>query len=511
MKNKFVLALLVMALMLAVVPIANAAPNAAVACAQTYTVTAGDELSTLADKFLGNLKAYWAIMAQTNYKNAEDSSYTKITSPDKLEVGDKLCIPSKADADAILAKFGDPAKGNVTVLFASPASGQLINGNWWTSGGELAAINAVNALYTKTYPGVELINVGVAGGGGVNFKGATLTKLQGGDPYDVFQLHAGLEVVQYDPEKYLSPVDDIINTGEGTVMPQSLKDLLTYKGHMWTVPMNIHHGNVLWVNKKIFADNNLTPPTTWDEFFKVADALKAKGIVPLAMGGSGGWEVSLPFESVLISELGPAGYKGLFDGTTKWSDPKVAQALDLYKKVLPYTNADRTALSWDQAVALVIQGKAAMNIMGDWADGEFLKANKTSADYTGIPAPGNTGTFLLISDGFALPLQAKNKDNAANFLKLITGKDAQVAFNIKKGSICSRTDCDYSNFDDYLKSSAAEFKTDAIVPSVFGGAATVPSWSTSFQNVVDKFVADGDTAAAQAAFVQAAVDAGFPQ
>lgn len=511
MKKKLALVLLLAAMLFTLVPIASAAPNAAITCDQTYTVTAGDTLSQLADKFLGNLKAYWAIMGQTNYKNAEDSSYTKITAVDVLNVGDKLCIPSKADADAILAKFGDPAKANISVLFAVPASGQLINGNWWTSGGELAAINAVNALYTKTYPGVELINVGVAGGGGVNFKGATLTKLQGGDPYDVFQLHAGLEVVQYNPEKYLTPVDDIISTGEGTVMPQSLKDLLTYKGHMWTVPMNIHHGNVLWVNKKIFADNNLTPPTTWDEFFTAADALKAKGIVPLAMGGSGGWEVSLPFESVLISELGPAGYKGLFDGTTKWSDPKVAQALDLYKKVLPYTNADRTALSWDQAVALVIQGKAAMNIMGDWADGEFLKANKTSADYTGIPAPGNKGTFLLISDGFALPNQAKNKDNAVNFLKLITTKEAQGAFNIKKGSICSRTDCDYSNFDDYLKSSAAEFQTDAIVPSVFGGAATVGSWATAFQNVLDKFAADGDTAAAQAAFVQAANDAGVAQ
>lgn len=512
MKKLIVLSLIaVLALLVAYVPAANAAPATAVTCDSTYTVTAGDWLSKLSDKFLGSTTSYWAIMGQTNYKNAEDASFTKVTNPDVLEVGNKLCIPSKSDADAILAKFGDPAKGNVGVLFASLGQGQLVAGNWWTSAGEFAAINAVYTLYKQQYPGVEVIHAGVAGGGGVNFKGATLTKLQGGDPYDVFQLHAGLEVVQYDPEKYLSPVEDIINAGEGTVMPQSLKDLLTYKGHMWTVPMNIHHGNVLWVNKKIFADNGLTPPTTWDEFFKVADALKAKGIVAFGMGGAEGWEQSFTMEDILIATLGGQGFANLWNGKQTWKDPKVADALNTYKKLLTYTNSDRDALSWDQATKLVINGQAAMNIMGDWADGEFIKAGKTSADYTGIPAPGNTGVFLMVSDGFGLPLKSANHENAVNFLKLVTTKEAQVAFNIKKGSICARTDCDYSNFDDYLKSSAAEFKTDLIVPSAFGGGAAIPSWATAYQNVIDKFTADGDVAAAQAALVQAATDAGYPQ
>lgn len=512
MKKVMVLSLVaVLFLLVAYVPTANAAPAAAATCDSTYTVTAGDWLSKLSDKFFGSTTSYWAIMGQTNYKNAEDASYTKITNPDVLEVGDKLCIPSKTDADAILAKFGDPAKGNVGVLFASQAKGQLVAGNWWTSAGEFAAINAVYTLYKQQYPGVEVIHAGVAGGGGVNFKGATLTKLQGGDPYDVFQLHAGLEVAQYDPEKYLQPVEDIINAGEGTVLPDSLKTLLTYKGHMWTVPMNVHHGNVLWVNKKLFADNGLTPPTTWDEFFKVADAFKAKGIVAFGMGGAEGWEQSFTMEDILIATLGGQGFADLWTGKMSWKDPKVADALNTYKKLLTYTNSDRDALSWDQAAKLVINGQAAMNIMGDWADGEFIAAKKTAADYTGIPSPGNKGVFLAVIDGFGLPKASTNHENAVNFLKLVTTKEAQVAFNIKKGSICARTDCDYAQFDDYLKSSATEFKTDLIVPSAFGGGAAVPSWATAYQQVIDKFTADGDVAAAQAALVQAATDAGFPQ
>src|SRR6185295_19098840 len=111
-----------------------------------------------------------------------------------------------------------------------------------------------------------------------------------------------------------------------------------------------------------------------------------------------------------------------------------------YKRLLTYTNEDRDSLSWDQAVKLVIDGKAAMNIMGDWADGEFVHAKKTAADYEGIPAPNNKGSFLLVSDGFALPLKAPNAENAKNWLLLTTSKEAQETFNINKGSICSRTD-----------------------------------------------------------------------
>ena len=74
---------------------------------EDYTVQADDSLSKLADKFFGDINAYWAIMSATNKANAEDPSYVKITNPDILEVGDKLHIPSQEDAVAFMATF-DP-------------------------------------------------------------------------------------------------------------------------------------------------------------------------------------------------------------------------------------------------------------------------------------------------------------------------------------------------------------------------------------------------------------------
>ncbi|GAB4541171.1 MAG: hypothetical protein Kow0063_31780 [Anaerolineae bacterium] len=94
----------VMAMLLASMPLAaSAAPPEPVACEQDYTVALADWLSKLADLFYGDVLAYPAIVLATNMKAAEDPSYAVIVDPDLIEPGQKLCIPSAADAEVLLA------------------------------------------------------------------------------------------------------------------------------------------------------------------------------------------------------------------------------------------------------------------------------------------------------------------------------------------------------------------------------------------------------------------------
>jgi ABC-type sugar transport system substrate-binding protein len=95
---------LVVAMLLGALPLAaGAAPPAPVACDQDYTVALADWLSKLADLFYGDALAYPAIALATNMKAAEDSSYAVIVDPDLIEPGWKLCVPSAADAQTLLA------------------------------------------------------------------------------------------------------------------------------------------------------------------------------------------------------------------------------------------------------------------------------------------------------------------------------------------------------------------------------------------------------------------------
>ena len=122
------------------------------------------------------------------------------------------------------------------------------------------------------------------------------------------------------------------------------------------MPVNIHRANVLWYNKTVFADNNLEPPTTFDEFFAVADTLKAAGITPLALGDK---ESLLPcscWRRRCSATLGADAYNGLWTGETDWSGAEVTEALETFKQMLSYTNADHSSLTWDQANQLVIDG-----------------------------------------------------------------------------------------------------------------------------------------------------------
>lgn len=323
-------------------------------------------------------------------------------------------------------------------------------------------------------------------------------------------MHAGLEVEKYEPTTYLEPIDSMF---DASVFPADLLKMLEYEGHYWSMPVNIHRSNVLWYNKTVFTENGLTPPTTMEEFFTVCEALKAKGIIPIAMGTKDGWEAGHVFEGMLAGSLGAEGYRGLWTGATSWSDPKVTEALENFKKMMTYVNEDHAALTWDGAGEYIIQNKAAMMIMGDWAAGWF--ASKSYSDFGWAATPGSNGIFVALSDSFALPKGAPDPEAAKQWLEVAGSKAGQEAFNPKKGSICARTDCDPEAFKvvpetyPYLTSAMEDWKSNAIVPSVVHGAAAYESWATDYKDTMTLFVSGGDVAATQTALAGLCVDAGI--
>jgi glucose/mannose transport system substrate-binding protein len=383
--------------------------------------------------------------------------------------------------------------------------------SWWTAGGEADGLNAMIKLYNEKYPNIEFVNATVAGGAGSNAKAVLATRMQASDPPDSFQGHAGHELIDtWAKADKLEPVTSIFkDNGWNDKFPKGVIDILTYNGEIWSVPVNIHRSNVLWYNTKIFSDAGLTAPKTLDEFFAVADRLIAADITPLALGDNGIWAATHLFESVLLGTMGPDKYKGLWIGTTDWNGADVKAALENMVKILSYVNDDHAALSWDQAAQLVIDGSAAMTIMGDWAEGYFKSKGLTPNNEFGyVPSPGTSGNFIMLSDSFTLPKGAKDHANAVAWLTLCGSKEGQDAFNPLKGSIPARTDGDRALYDVYLQSAMDDFNSNTIVPSLAHGAAASEGWVTAFNDTMTLFVTNQDVAAAQTAMAKACVDAG---
>ncbi|HEX8219478.1 MAG TPA: extracellular solute-binding protein [Chloroflexia bacterium] len=382
------------------------------------------------------------------------------------------------------------------------ATGKMEFFSWWTAGGEAEGKNDILNLYKQLYPNVEVVDAAVAGGGGDKAKAVLKTRMQGNDPPDTFQVHAGPELINgYVEANRMEQVTNIYTDMRiRDAFPQQLLGMISLNDQIYAVPANIHRGNVLFYNKQVFSDNGITPPATWDEFFAAADKLKAKNIPALAVGGKDTWAVTMLFEDILLTTAGPGRYSALMQGQAEWTDQSVVDALTQLKKIWQggYVNSDFSALTWDDAAGQVLKGTAAMTIMGDWAKGYFQANDPEWADNFGWqPSPGTTGIFKVISDSFGVPKGAKNPDNTKKFLDLLASKTGQVVFNLRKGSIPARTDVDTSKFDVYMKDAANDFtKAESIVGSAPHGSATKEAFNSALTTAINNFVANlGDPAA----------------
>jgi glucose/mannose transport system substrate-binding protein len=368
--------------------------------------------------------------------------------------------------------------------------------SWWTSGGESAALNALFDVYKKQNTGVEIVNAAVSGGGGSAARPVLQTRLAGGNPPDTWQTHPGYELIgQYVDPGYCEPITELYKTdGWDTAFPKELVvNLMTKDRKIYSVLAGIHRGNVLWYNTKLLEKNGIKvgDQMTFDQFFTACDKLKAAGVPALGVGDSGIWASAQLFENTLLGVIGAKGWVDLFDGSMQWDDPKVKEAMKLFAKMQDYLNPDHAALSWDQAIKALMDGKVAFSSMGDWADGEFLKAKlKEKEDFGWVSHPGTDGSFIVVADGFTLAKGAPHKEAAIAWLKSIGSKEAQEAFNPLKGSIPARTDVDRSKFDGYHQWSMDSFSKDKLLASCVHGEAAPAAFQQALNDAVTAFVVD---------------------
>jgi glucose/mannose transport system substrate-binding protein len=419
-----------------------------------------------------------------------------------------------ACAGAATSPSAPGASGSAAAACASGKTAIEVQ-SWWTTGGESTGLQKLFDKFNADNPDLCAYNAAIAGGAGTVAQGVVKQRVLAGNPPDSFQVHMGHELL-----------DTYVNLSSGSVLaaldtsiidpskfPAGVVKIISGKdGKVYTVPENIHRANVLWYSKKVFADNNLQPPKTWDEFKTAADALKAKGIAALALGDKDIWPYGMVFETILIAELGADGFNGLWTGTTKWDDPKVTDSLNWLKTVFGYVNTDHKSLTWDQANQLVIDGKAAMTIMGDWANGDYVA--KKFTDYGWAAAPGNDKLYQALADSFPLPSKAPHPDAVKKLLTFMASAPAQDIFNPWKGSIPANTEAgnppaDAQQYNDYQKSALAEWKTDTVIPSMEHGAAASPAFKTAIETALTSYQTSGDVAATVAALVAAAKDAGL--
>ncbi|MCJ2164414.1 extracellular solute-binding protein [Pseudodesulfovibrio sp. S3] len=405
----------------------------------------------------------------------------------------------EAPAPTAEAPAPAPAKGNDLEIFS-----------WW-AGDEGPALEALIEIYKKQNPDVNVINATVTGGSGVNAKAVLKTRMLGGEPPDSFQVHAGQELigtwVKADRMEDLTPLFE--EQGWMDAFPEGLVKLIGTDKGIWSVPVNIHRSNVMWYVPANLEKWGVNPPKTWDEFFDAAAKLKAAGIIPLALAEN--WTANHLWESVALASMGADNWDALWSGKLAFDSPEGVKAWSLFGKVLENTNADASSLSWQQATDMVLDGRAAFNIMGDWAAGYMTTTKKLvpGEGYGWLSSPGTSGQFMFLADSFGLPKGSPHRDNAIAWLKVLGSKEGSDTFNPLKGSISARTDSDLSKYNGYLQSAAADFGKDRVVGSLAHGVAANETFMGGFASVMEMFLKSKSPEAAAKACAQLAEKAGI--
>ncbi|CTQ44143.1 ABC transporter substrate-binding protein [Roseibium sp. ROS1] len=325
--------------------------------------------------------------------------------------------------------------------------------HWWTSGGEAAAVAEFAKAFDAT--GNKWVDGAIAGSGGTA-RPIMISRITGGDPMGATQFNHGRQAEELVEAGLMRDLTDIAEEGnwKEVIHPSSLLDSCTLDGRIYCVPVNIHSQQWLWLNNKVFEDNGLAVPTNWDEYAAAAPKLQEAGIVPLAMGQQP-WQTTLAFQVLLTALAGPEAYTKIFGE----KDAELAGSEEMAKVFQAAATArdmskDSNVQGWNDATTMVITGKAAGQIMGDWAQGEFQVANQVAGeDYTCLPGLGVNEVIMTGGDAFYFP---KVDDPAiteaqGELAKVMLSPEAQVAFNLKKGSLPVRGDVDLAAANDCMK------------------------------------------------------------
>ena len=343
--------------------------------------------------------------------------------------------------------------------------------HWWTSGGEAAALDVLKKNLEAQ--GVTWKDMPVAGGGGEQAMTALRARVTAGNPPTAVQA-LGFDITDWAKQGVVGDLGEVAaKENWDAVVPAALQAFSKYDGKWIAAPVNVHSTNWVWINKKALDAAGSKAPETWDELIAVLDAMKANGISPIGHGGQA-WQDATIFDAIVLAE-GTDFYKASMidlDPAALNSD-KMVGVFDKMGKLKEYVDADFSGRDWNLASAMVIEGKAGMQFMGDWAKGEFLKAGrKPGTDFVCIRFPGTQGAVTFNSDQFMM--FKVGDDNKAAQLKMASAIEDpafQSAFNVVKGSAPARTDVPNDAFDDCGKKAMADLAEADKSGKLFGSMA----------------------------------------
>ena len=260
------------------------------------------------------------------------------------------------------------------------------------------------------------------------------------DAPDLANWYAGNRMLPFVKAGLFEPVDDVWEDNGLSDSMGASQGSMTIDGQIWGVPYTYYQWGVYY-RKDLFAQNGISAPSTWDEFIAAGEALKAAGITPITIGTKYLWTAAGVFDYLNLRTNGFEFHQDLTNGKIAWTDPRVRETFKNWGQLVEagFFIDNHAAFSWQEALAPMVQGKAAMYVMGNFAVAPLREAGLTDDQLGFFQFPVIDPSVPLAeeapTDTIHIPANAKNKVEAKKFLAYLARADVQGEMNKTLGQL----------------------------------------------------------------------------
>jgi len=322
----------------------------------------------------------------------------------------------------------------VTLSFA----GELVVNTNYSDPAPKRVIKEVVKMFEEAHPEVDVtLNIFSH----EDFKTLLRTWLGAKEGPDIVSWFAGERMRYFAKKGLIKPLNDVFSEKDfEAYFPTAFKSSCSYDGDVYFVPESWYWWAVYY-RKSMFEEQGVTPPKTWDEFLNVCETFKEAGKTPITIGTKYLWTAAAWFDYFNMRVNGLDFYIDLLDGNVPYNHEKVLEAMDYWKTLVEkeYFIYEHSSLSWQEALNRMVTGDSPMYLMGQFIKDSTPEDVKDDMDFFRFPVikedmPVYEETPI---DGWMMPANGKNEEDAAKWLKFIASEDVQTYVSKELGRLAA--------------------------------------------------------------------------
>ncbi len=260
------------------------------------------------------------------------------------------------------------------------------------------------------------------------------------DAPDLANWYAGNRMAPFVNSGQFTDVSDVWAENDLGDTLASAESSMTIDGKQWGVPYTYYQWGIYY-NKDVYEQVGVEVPETWDEFLANCAKFEEAGIDCVTTGTKALWPGAGIFDHINLRTNGYDFHMALTNGEIPWTDDRVRATFAEWAKLVEpgYLTENHAALDWQDAAPLLVQGKAANYVMGNFAVAVFKEGGMTNETLGFMPfpeiTPGLPRAEEAPTDTVHIPAGAQNVEDAKAFLAFLASAEVQTKVNEALGQL----------------------------------------------------------------------------